>query len=117
MTATRRTTAERGYDGPHQRERRRLDLTVQAGRAYCQQGLPGNGSSGTCIKRTRWIQPGTRWALGHNDQRTAWIGTCHHACNQHDGAVKGGRVIAARRYGRHPTPHPTHLPPWRSRTW
>jgi hypothetical protein len=89
------TTTERGYGYPHRKERARLALLVAAGQAYCQQGR--HGSSGRCIYPSRWIAPGSRWALGHNDARTGWIGTVHAACNQLDGASRGGKTIAARR--------------------
>jgi hypothetical protein len=108
-----RSTTDRGYGTAHQRERKRLTPTVNAGNAYCMQAI--------CLMQSRWIPPGTAWALGHNDQRTAWIGPTHAPCNQHDGASKGGRVIAARhRRGWHPTtrhPAPTDTHTWHSRTW
>jgi hypothetical protein len=78
------STAERGYGAAHQRERERLRPLVDAGLAYCQQPV--------CLMTARRIEPGTPWALGHNDARTAWIGPTHALCNAHDGAVKAGRV-------------------------
>ena len=85
----KRSTAERGYGTAHRKERARLAPYVQAGEAMCMQPV--------CVMPTRWIEPGTRWALGHNDARTAWIGPVHERCNQLDGASKGGKVIAARK--------------------
>lgn len=103
------STTARGYGTEHQRERARLKPLVDAGQAYCAQPV--------CLKPNRWIQPATRWALGHNDDRTAWIGPVHQLCNQRDGASKGGRATAARRGWRRGTP-PPHTPrPWRSRAW
>ena len=84
-------TAARGYGTDHRRERKRLTPLVDSGNAYCMQPV--------CLMPARWIQPGTPWALGHNDARTAWIGPTHAVCNQRDGASKGGKVIAARRSG------------------
>lgn len=92
------TTTERGYGWAHQKERRRLKPVVDAGNAWCAQPI--------CLMPTRWITPGTPWALGHNDTRTAWIGPVHAICNQRDGASKGGKAITRRRRGT-----------WHSRTW
>ena len=86
---TQRRTAARGYGTPHQRERARHQPAVDAGRGYCAQPI--------CLKPSRWIQPGTRWALGHNDERTAWIGPVHELCNQRAAARKGARLAAAGR--------------------
>jgi hypothetical protein len=92
------------YNWAHQKERARLKPIVERGEAWCQQGRPGNGSSGRCLKATRWIAPGSRWVLGHNDAGTAWIGPCHHACNHQDAAVRGGRAALAKRRRRAGTP-------------
>jgi hypothetical protein len=86
---SKKTTTQRGYGYAHQQERRRLTPTVNAGRAYCAQPV--------CIHTDRWIRPGTPWALGHNNNRTAWIGPVHADCNQRDGASRGGKVIASRK--------------------
>lgn len=105
---SRGTTAQRGYGYAHRRERARWAPIVAGGHASCQQGL--SGSSGRCHYPTRTIHPGQRWALGHNDARTAWIGPVHARCNQLDGASRGGKAIAARRGRR-------SAPIWRSRAW
>jgi hypothetical protein len=101
MPAKASTTA-RGYGYEHQKERRRLTPLVNSGQAVCAQPV--------CIHRDRTIQPGTPWALGHNDNRTAWIGPVHADCNQQDGASKGGRTIAARK-------HPTQRTTTASQNW
>jgi hypothetical protein len=98
----KKSTTERGYGYAHQQERRRLTPLVNAGDAYCAQPI--------CIHATRWIRPGTPWALGHNTNRTAWIGPVHADCNQLDGASRGGKEIAARR-------HPQHATSTASRDW
>lgn len=88
------------YGRDHRAERERWATVIQQGGAYCQQGIPGNGSSGQCLMTTRLIpqgSPRTAWVLGHNDAGTAWIGPVHHHCNQRDGASRGGLTIAARR--------------------
>lgn len=100
---SKKTTTERGYGYDHQKERRRLTPIVNTGRAYCAQPR--------CIHTDRAIHPGTPWALGHNETRTAWIGPVHADCNQLDGAVRGGRTIAARKH--HPkTEHPHASQDW-----
>lgn len=93
-------TAARGYGYRHQQERRRLRPLVEAGNAYCTQPV--------CLKPSRWIQPGTPWDVGHNDDRTAYTGPTHRACNQTAGASKGGKVTGKRNL---------HPKPWRSRAW
>lgn len=104
-------TTARGYGTAHQRERARWKPIVESGRAWCQQGLTGNGSSGRCIHSSRWIKPGTRWALGHNDARTAWIGPVHADCNQRDAASRGAKIANRNRK------HHRHATTWRSRNW
>ncbi len=123
MATTRRgkfgprpTTTQRQYGWQHQKERARYARIVDAGNAYCQQGIPGNGSSGKCYYPTRWIQPGTPWALGHTDDRTSYIGPCHALCNQRDGATRGGQAVHGNTR-RNPTPRTPHGTGWRSRTW
>jgi hypothetical protein len=104
------------WNWDHQKERARLKPIVEAGHAYCQQGIPGNGSSGTCLMRSRWIEPGSTWVLGHNDAGTAHIGPVHAVCNTNDAAVRGARKANARRADRrHPRPWPPRrqgLPQW-----
>lgn len=107
------TTSTRGYNTAHRAERARLKPSVERGETTCQQGLPGNSSSGRCLHPTRTIHPGQPWALGHNDTRTAWIGPVHTDCNQHDAATRGGRTTNQRHHRTHTTP----TTPWTSRTW
>lgn len=72
----RATPAERGYDAAHRAERKRWLPIVQAGGVLCSR----------CGHR---IQPGSDWDLGHTDDRTAWTGPEHAACNRADGARRG----------------------------
>jgi hypothetical protein len=102
-TPDKRTTTERGYGNEHQRLKDKWRPVVDRGDAYCAQPI--------CVMRTRWIPPGTPWALGHTDDRTAYLGPTHARCNQLDGASKGGRTIAARKHGRH------RPATWQSRNW
>ena len=86
MTVTARvrwtgTTAQRGYGGQHQRLRAQWKPTVDAGQAWCHAVV--------CLKPSRRITPGTAWDLGHTDDRSAYIGPCHMACNRSEGAVRG----------------------------
>lgn len=87
--------ASRKYRHAHQTERKRLQPIVEAGKAYCQQPV--------CVMANRWIPPGTRWCLGHDDTGTRWIGPVHERCNAADGARRGNR----QRSRRHPTAPPT----------
>jgi hypothetical protein len=92
------------YGNDHQKERRRLDPLIQSGHGWCAQPI--------CLMPTRWIQPGARWALGHNDAGTAWIGPVHEFCNQRAAAAKGGRVAAARHGTRRWRVQVRQLPRW-----
>ena len=64
-----------GYGPKHRAERKRVDLVVQQGVAYC-------------MRCDELIEPGTAWDLGHNDDRTLWTGPEHASCNRADGAHK-----------------------------
>jgi len=105
------------YGTAHMKERARLKPIVERGEAWCQQGRPGNGSSGRCLYTSRWIQPGSRWVLGHNDAGTAWIGPVHARCNLKDAAQRGGKAALAKRRGRHGGAQAPVGLRWRSRTW
>jgi hypothetical protein len=99
-----RTGRERGYNRAHELERERLRPSVEAGEAHCAQPV--------CHHDDRAIHPGEPWALGHNDDRTTWIGPVHADCNAADGARKARRIINNRR------PHRTQEPQaWHSRQW
>jgi hypothetical protein len=82
-------TTQRGYGSDHQRERARLAPLVAAGLARCMQPV--------CVMPSRCILPTQRWALGHTEDRTAWLGPVHAKCNQVDGARRGGRAALAQR--------------------
>ena len=58
------STAARGYGWKHQRERKQWEPIVQAGKAYCWRCL----ANGISLERA-WIKPGSRWDLGHADER------------------------------------------------
>lgn len=75
-TSTSRTTTQRGYGSSHQAERKRWEPLVQAGGIVCRR----------CDQP---IEPAAPWDLGHNDERTAWTGPEHQACNRAAGARAG----------------------------
>jgi hypothetical protein len=79
------------YRHQHQQERARLKPAVDAGDAYCVQPI--------CLKPTRWIPPGTRWDVAHDDTGTVTLGPAHEKCNRSDGAVRGNKLRSARRRG------------------
>jgi hypothetical protein len=78
------TTTQKGYGAAHQKERAKWKPVVDAGLAYCRQPV--------CLHRTRWIPPGTAWALGHTDDRGSYLGPVHADCNQRDGARRGALI-------------------------
>lgn len=83
--STARSTASRGYGTAHQRERARHEPAVEAGEAFCCETV--------CIMPTRWIRPGSPWHLAHTEDRTAWLGPSHAACNL---AERNRRVAKAK---------------------
>jgi hypothetical protein len=82
------TTTTRGYGWAHQRERARWLRIVAHGGVTCAR-------CGTPIT-------GTRWDLGHNDDRTQWTGPECIPCNR----SAGGKAATHRTERRTPEPHP-----------
>ena len=80
---TRRSTAERGYTGDHERLRQQWAPIVAAGGAQCR--------AARCVYGNRWIPPGTPWDLGHFPDRSGWTGPEHARCNRAEGAARGNR--------------------------
>lgn len=72
-------TATRGYGGGHQAERDRLDPTVQTGTVRCAAGAD-------CLRARNGIpdliHAGEPWDLGHNADRTGYLGPMHAPCNR-----------------------------------
>ena len=80
----RPSTKARGYGQRHRAERERWRPIVDAGRAVCAR----------CKQP---IEPGRPWDMGHTDDRTAWTGPEHRACNRKAGGVNGATVSNALR--------------------
>lgn len=69
------------YDGPHRARRRREQLNIDAGHAYCWR----------CTKP---IPPGSDWDLGHDDNDpTKYMGPEHVACNRATSTHKAMIVV------------------------
>jgi hypothetical protein len=63
------STVERGYGYQHKKLRAQWKVKVEAGEVDCARcGHP--------------IEPGTPWDLDHNEDRTAYLGPSHRACNR-----------------------------------
>jgi hypothetical protein len=99
------TTAE-GYGFPHQQLRAQWDVVVQDGRAFCCETV--------CVMPKRWIKPGTKWHLAHNEDRSGYKGPAHAKCNL---AERNRRVAKSRKGKRRPVV-PAVVTGWRtSRQW
>ena len=61
--------AQRGYGAEHRALRKQVAREVAAGRAVCWR----------C---SRWIAPGTPWDLGHDVDRSVYMGPEHARCNR-----------------------------------
>lgn len=95
---TQGSTTERGYGYPHQRAKRAVTPTVDAGKAWCAEPI--------CELPTRWIQPGTPWDMAHDRANPGhYLGPAHQHCNR----VEGIRWRHARRR--------RNTKPWHSRNW
>lgn len=78
------STTARGYGTTHQAERRRWQPIVDAGDAICWR----------CQQP---IAPDADWDLGHNDERTGYIGPEHPTCNRSAGGRNGAAAANANR--------------------
>lgn len=77
----RGSTTARGYGSAHQRERKRWQPVVEAGRAYCTEVV--------CLEGDRWIHPAAEWDLAHGDTRDTYRGPAHVLCNRSEGGQRG----------------------------
>lgn len=84
MVMERRKTTNRGYGAEHQAERKRWKSSVEAGAATCWR----------CLQP---IDPTGPWDLGHNDERTEWMGPEHVGCNRSAGGRNGAAVANERK--------------------
>lgn len=93
----RPTTTQRGYGAEHQRLRRDLTPTVEAGQAKCWRcGQP--------------IKPGSAWDVGHDDHDRSIIRGPEHAgreCPAGGNRATAGRRQWKRPAERHPGLHPS----------
>ena len=82
----RRTTTQRGYGNPHQRERARRLALWKPGDPCARCGQP-------IWYRWQWRngQRVTAIHLGHTADRTGYTGLEHERCNEADGARRGNR--------------------------
>jgi hypothetical protein len=72
----RGTPAERGYDARHRRIRAQWAPLVAAGGVICWR----------C---NLVIPPGAPWQMGHDDDKTGYVGPEHQSCGSADGGRKG----------------------------
>jgi hypothetical protein len=79
------TTTQRGYDNTHKQMRAKLKPTVDAGEADCTEIVCLEERDG----HTRWIEPGTSWALAHDRATGGYLGPAHARCNNSEGARYG----------------------------
>jgi hypothetical protein len=93
--ANRSTPESRGYDAQHRALRADWSTKVDAGTVDCWR----------CGER---IAPGSRWHLGHADDRATHVGPEHERCSQASGSRLGGSRSWAKRepMRRKPEPHP-----------
>ncbi len=90
------STADRGYGGPHQAERKRWAPKVERGEVECH--------AVRCLMPNRRIEPGQPWDLGHTPDRSGWTGPEHELCNRSEGATRGNLARTA--------PQPSGLTLW-----
>ena len=69
------------YSPRHHELRRQWQPIVEAGEALC--------CATRCVEKSRKIDPGSEWDLGHTQDRTGWIGPCHVKCNRVEGSRRG----------------------------
>lgn len=74
----RRSTSDRGYGAPHQAKRREWEPYVDAGQVNCHAVICLEEVDG----RTRRLNPGEPWDLGHTPDRARWTGPEHRRCNR-----------------------------------
>ena len=85
------STVSRGYGANHQRERRHWTVLLQnEGPVRCSCArLDCSRHRGQCATL---ISSGDRWDLGHNDDRTGWVGPECPPCNRGAGGRNGAAV-------------------------
>lgn len=81
---TKRSTTSRGYGADHEAVRQQWRPVVEAGDAVC-------------VRCGRPIDPDEPWDLDHSDDRRAWAGASHVACNRSAGGRNGAAKTNAMR--------------------
>lgn len=87
-----KTSAARGYDRSHQAKRRWWKPKVDRGEVDCHAILCLEEQDG----RSRRIEPGSAWDLGHTQDRTTWTGPEHMRCNRSEGGKRARAKERAR---------------------
>lgn len=82
------STTSRGYGSAHQTERRKYETRMKRGEVF----VCARAAVGDCDHPHDMITAGSRWDLGHNDDRTAWTGPEHTDCNRRAGGRNGAAV-------------------------
>lgn len=77
------------YSYRHQQQRKQWALTVNRGEGQCAEVR--------CLMSTRWIAPGSKWHLAHDETGTVVIGVSHARCNTSEGATRGNKMRGRRR--------------------
>lgn len=95
-------TADRGYDGAHQAERKRWESLVASGQVQCHARICKKVLKGG----SRWLKPTDEWHLGHTPDRRGWTGPEHAECNLSEAGIRGNR-------GR-PKARPPAAQPWKT---
>lgn len=83
--------ADGRYDRAYREQKRYWARIIEREGATCVQGLPGTGTSGTCVMPTREIPVGTPsdgWHLAHADNGVDVVGPAHIRCNCRDGGQR-----------------------------
>lgn len=108
--APKASSAQRGYDHAHRKERAKWAAEVESGQGRCREPV--------CLMRSRWIPPGSAWDLAHAPGG-GYHGPSHSKCNRTEGARRGGLAVAAKKRGRYRQAGVSYpvAAAWQSREW
>ena len=79
-------TTDRGYGWKHQQERKKWARIIDTGAAV----IP-------CARCGETIKAGTKWELGHTEDRSRYSGPEHFLCNRQAGGKKGAEIANSKR--------------------